>query len=364
MKSNNFLTSVIVLSFFLTCSRTALTNDEKIDIPAFKKAAVKKWTEMFNAANKYECTRTTRTIEEGKIVNEDVYKSGVLFPCNYLEREEEFHSDFSVVCNNSKYHFTLNKKSKDPDAEWEISYVRNYSNKIGKNDWYMRYSGELTDENEEGAVYYYTPEEKERGLSSMESLSSIWGRLNSLYPLSCMFTDPDVIVSSVEETVTESGVPCYSVEFTYKPNSKHNLFNIRDMKMELDKSNYALLHIVYRWGSDNYESFIDRTITYANPNDAGFPLVKKAVTRDIENGKLRHIKETEYEYKLAPDLTEDRFKLSYYGFPEPIFDDDSKLDSRWYFLLAGLGFITVATFLGRFRKRKSQDNVKSDENAA
>ena len=354
-----------LFSFIVKCLLIALTCvvslnitfaiESKTEIASFKDSAVKKWQEMFNVADSYEIVVTTRRIENDKVIEESCSQGAVLFPCNYIEVDEENRQ--TIKCCNSQYGFALHRDKHASD--WEINYVHKYNRELNrKRDWRMRHYASyypLTDR----MVKHYTDEELDRRLYSMVCNSSVWGQLNPLYFLPCLFTDSDFKITSITEIVNEDGFPCYNVEFNYKPGSEHNLLNVKEGRIELDRKNYAIRRAVYKWGRTDY-NIQDVTMSYAEKDDVGFPLVTKRVLRDIENGKLRHIEEIEYDYRPVTNLTEDRFKLSYYGFPEPIFEDDAKFDVRWYFLIGGCFFIALAVLITR-RRRSEPERQDADD---
>lgn len=349
---NRFIVNIVTLALLLTglvgFVKPSASEEVKVDIPSFKKNAIKRWNEEFEAADNYECTKLFKRIEDGKVVSEDRSRILVQFPCNLLETGNVDENGYlNVKCNNTAYGFSLHNE----EHSWKIDLVhRNVGNLSRKKDWHMRNHASYYVE-EDRLVQHYSVEETQRGLDFMVNSSSVWGQLNPSYLLPCLITDPDFTITSVTEIINESGVPCYNVEFAYQSESEHNLFNVREGRIELDRTNYTIQRAVYNWGSPEYDAVKDVTLSYAKNDSLPFPLVTKSVTKDIENGKLRFTEEIDYEFRPLTDLAEDRFKLSYYGFPEPIFEDDFNFDSRWYFLAAGVFFVALATLIGRRRKR-------------
>ena len=357
----NFLLYVRVVAMLVTFSVVlnafgcTLVCGAEIDVQSFKNDAVKKWQDMFEVADSYDLNVEIKLIENDTVVRQSRSESAVLFPCSYMERNED--GRIIVNCHNNKYGFTLQKE--DEDSDWEIQNVRKYDHElVRKRDWRMRHCASFFP-TQDRFERHYTDEEMDRGLYSMVCNSSEWGQINPSYLLPCLFTDSDFKITSITEIVNEDGFPCYNVEFNYKPGSEHNLLNVKEGRIELDRKNYAIRRAVYKWGPTDY-NIQDVTLSYAEKDDVGFPLVTKRVLRDIENGKLRHIEEIEYDYRPVTNLTEDRFKLSYYGFPEPIFEDDAKFDVRWYFLIGGCFFIALAVLITR-RRRSEPERQDADD---
>ena len=352
-----YVVSIVILAVSVSHGQQAVIDEVIDDIPSFKTRAIKKWQEMFNQASCYECTMVSRLIEGNKIVSEDKYEVGVMFPFLYIERNEEQHTSFSVECHNNKYGFTLGKD--DILSNWKINNVVKYERPIDpKKEWIMKPATSIFVE-ERKIVEHYNDDERQRGVDFMVRLSSVWGQLCGTNLLPCLFSDPDFHITTISKIINEDGVPCFRLEFTFKSGGEHNLFNIREGTIDLDCSNYAVRHAYYNWGRTDY-NFKDVTLMYSSTNNTGFPLVSKIILHDIENGNLRHIEEIEYDYRPVTNLTEDRFKLSYYGFPEPIFEDDAKFDVRWYFLIGGCFFIALAVLITR-RRRSEPERQDADD---
>ena len=87
--------NLLLLAFVIVSSVKQSTAEEtKTDITTFKKTAMKKWKEEFDAADNYECTKVIRRVEDGKVVSEEKSRIVIQFPCNLLESE---NTDNNVV---------------------------------------------------------------------------------------------------------------------------------------------------------------------------------------------------------------------------------------------------------------------------
>ena len=172
---NNLIARIAILALTATSVLeigASLTNAGEIDIPSFRKAALQKWEEMFNAADGYECSQVVKRIEDGTVVSETWSQFAMSFPCNCLESLEEDGNRKTVECRNSKYGFTLSKNATEDN--WYLDSVQIFNRKLKrKRDWRMRNSASYNVQ-EDLLTKHYTEEEEICGHERMVQFSTTW----------------------------------------------------------------------------------------------------------------------------------------------------------------------------------------------
>ena len=333
----SLLKAKLILFFvmaFVLCSSGLKISANEID--DFKKNALKKWNEQFFNADNYSCSFNRKSSELPPSSSDFI----VSYPSNVVERREG--KKVTIECNNSRYGFVISRKV--DETEWQIGSLYKHERKlVRKNDWKFRGS------------YDYTDEQMRNGLYLMETTSSIWAQIYPLMNLPYLFQDVDFLISNLNEYTNDDGVEIIKFDFAYPVDKKENYMEVKEGTIELTKQNFSVVRIEHT-GSAIPDAKTEIVVEYKD-GDFPFPLVKKHVLKLVKNGKVIYEEESDYDFKIEKDLQEDRFKLSYYGLEEPIFDDEFAFDSRWYFLIVGLAFVVVAGFLARYRKRERNETV-------
>ncbi len=342
MRSNKVF-DVIILTFILLVltSRVGVVKSSDEKVATFKREALKTWNEQFANVDKFSCSKTASSSSEGTPIYR--YEYAVCFPSNVIERFEG--DNISVECNNEMYSFSLLKES--DGTGWKISNVRRNQNSLNrKKDWSFK------------GLYDYKDEEITLGLDRMEKMSSVWLRLYPMISLPFLFQEKDFIIDNVEEYANDDGTDIVKFDFTYALDNKNNHMGIDRGTIELNKQNYSLLRATHSIAGNSRDQ-TEIVVEYDQQKESPFPMVKKRRLSIVSDGEVSYSEEVNYDFCFDPTLSEDRFKLSYYGFEEPVFENDVNFDTRWYFLIVGLAFIVVAALLGRLRKRVL-DVVASD----
>lgn len=340
----------LILSFIIIHVGMVLGQEsvqyKKIDTKVFRREAINKWTEVLGSIDSYTCKHyvVSYNQHDDKIAESETFYA-VLFPASL--RESIVHNDDTVVVssNNSEYSFEL-KKSKNEN--WNISYVEKIGKRIKNKD-----------------ICFTRPyrDFEIRRKNGLYRISTISGASVQIYPelsLPFLFTDSDFKISNVVEYNNENDSSYIRFDFTYPMGKEENKLDIKSGSIELDKSTYFLRRIEYVEDGDpgDTRDFVI-TFEYDKKRNNTLPFLSKRTMVAYYKGEVNWKVDETYEYSPDENLTEDRFKLSYYGFNEPIFEEDSNLDSRWYFLGAGIAFILLATVIGRSRKRRRESSTDS-----
>ena len=330
----NVLLAIVVLVF--GSSNVVARADEISD---FKKTALKKWTEQFSNVDKYSCRITLKSSD----LPPSEYEFTMCYPSNLIERRGK--KNITIECNNSRYGFSLLKSV--TEKEWKIEGIYRHERRINRQkDWKFRKEGD------------YSPELMQNGLFLMETTSNLWTQIYPTMNLPCLFQDEDFIVSNLKHTTNEKGVKIVKFNFSYPVDKMENYMKIEGGVIELNEHDYSILRIEHMGGTVA-GSKTEIELEY----DEGafpFPAVKRQLLKMTKNGKLLFEEETSYSFKMDDSLSEDRFTLSYYGIPEPKFEDDSKFDVRWYFLIGGCFFIALAVLITR-RRRSEPERQDADD---
>ena len=124
----NILTLLLLAFVIVSSVKQSTAEETKTDITTFKKTAMKKWKEEFDAADNYECTKVIRRVEDGKVVSEEKSRVDIQFPCNLQEIGiNDNTNSTNVECNNSKYGFSLYRE--EDSTDWKIGFIhKNDSN--------------------------------------------------------------------------------------------------------------------------------------------------------------------------------------------------------------------------------------------
>lgn len=354
---NNLIARIAILALVATSVweiDASLANADEIDIPSFRKAALQKWEEMFNAADGYSSiTLLSAEENEGLRDNENcVTETKILFPFHLQEEVEGIHH--TLTCGNSAYYFSLHKDG--DEADWQINYIkRNPTNWTKKKNWLFRRPFSFT---KDGALKVaYTDDDIERGLRALETHSQIWAQVHPSLPLSRLFDDPEFKITNLAEVENESGEALYRFDFTYDRDFNDvTLIGIKSGTIELNRSDYSIRHIVYETSGTSYgETKCELDLEYGDKDRVKFPNVSKKTLHVYDkDGTLRHHETVHYTWRSADELTEDRFKLSFYGFKEPNFADEIREESETRYSLVGLGILLIAcaTIILVFRRKR------------
>lgn len=349
MKTNTNILSqkamiAVIMSVIILPLNFVWGQEKVLDVESFRKEALKEWKGLLTRMDSYTCVRKVVSYNQ---LNEKIQDgesfSAVLLPCCITE--ESADDEIRVVGYNKSYCFELAKN----EGEWKIHDIKEIKEKADKKKLVFE------------RPYANLSQRRDNGFYRIENLSGACVLIYSELSLPYLFTDPDFKISNVRELVDDFGRSYIRFDFAYPADKEENKLRLETGSIELNKQHYSLKRVEYLEGINKEEAreFVI-TFEYDVRWNETFPFLTKRNMTAYWKGEMNWSVNEEFDYKVD-DLTEDRFKLSYYGFEEPVFENDFNLDTRWYFLIVGLALVAVATLLSRLRKRVCAETTANNE---
>lgn len=342
----------VALASTALCSPTLgqeCVRDERAIIDEFKSEAPKAWVDYVATFKKLRVVqRHTTTFNytpyycekhKDAEANKQTFWIGSFDGCNMLAEGGDVERLRYASGNNDKYRFQL---AKDADDAWKIEEEKAWDNKSplsGKIDPSCSDDINLGDN---GVLRYY--------------LSGLQGLMVSSAYFPILFKQPEFKIESAEE-IGEGDARRVRIRFMREATDAApwavgagELTFIPSRYWQIEKGECVLLDDYLnsnkRWENEFQDVELDAKKT--------FPILLRQTSQLYEGenaGKLLCDSTEEVETEIVPKFERDRFQLSYYGFPEPIFAEDQAGERKRWVLIAIGGVLILAAVL-LFRKRR------------
>lgn len=342
----------VVLASTALCSPTLGqegVRDERAIIDEFNREAPKAWVEYVETFKELRVQqRHTTTFNytpyyceknKGAKANSTSFWIGRYDGCNQFSEGGSDGEIQYATGSNEKYQFRLTKG--DDDA-WNLQDVKAWDN---KNPLKGKIDPSCSDDIMLGDNEILRPY-----LSGLQGLNVS----SAYFPI--LVKQPEFKIESAEE-IGEGDARRVRIRFTREatdaapwPIGAGELTFIPSRYWQIEKGECVLLDDYLnsnkRWENEFQDVELDAKKT--------FPILLCQTSQLYEGenaGKLLCDSTEEVETEIVPKFERDRFQLSYYGFPEPIFSEDQAGERKRGVLIAIGGVLILAAVL-LFRKRR------------
>ncbi|MDR2705760.1 MAG: hypothetical protein LBC02_08280 [Planctomycetaceae bacterium] len=351
--TKKFLFNVVTLCAIALFQNAFLLSDDEDIRELFLKEAPVKWQKYLDYCIRLEGEVIFRQYNpKDDITGEQLMTINNVFPQNTVEVSTNEDNDKNkrkikkVKGYNSKYSFELEESE---SKAWKITSLTKIDAGLSVKDALelMRYTMPFK---EEQSV-------KERGLSFFKSKLVPGVELTPLESLPLIVSLPEFNIKSIS-TVNVNKKKYVEIIYEFEPPSGKYPIVIGSGKFLLLPDTWLIKSgEFFRTGTSNSVIYyINNEYSFDNPS---MPIVTKRVKKSFTksptgNNSPRTHEEAVYNLHETKNKNTKRFTLSYYGLPEPDFDERKPIN-RMRYVFVGLGLLFIGWGLWRvIQKRRKQ----------